>query len=160
MKIPKTNAMRLLDGLDIPYQAWPYPANGATDGLAVAALLGRAPDQLFKTLVACGPAGEILVFCIPVSIELDLKLAARAAGVKSVAMLPQAKLLATTGYVHGGVSPLAMKKAYPTRLHHSALAHPTVLVSAGRVGLQMELAPPDLLRAAQAEIFGGGAEGA
>lgn len=151
MKQQKTNAMRLLEKLDIPYQAHGYATDdGAVDGLSVAKKTGRDPARVYKTLCAKGASGGVLVFCIPVDRELDLKAAARAAGEKSVAMLPLAGVNAATGYVRGGVSPLAMKKAYPTWIDEAAGAMPTILVSGGRVGLQIELAPAGLARAAGA----------
>ena len=110
-----------------------------------ARLLDMDAAKIFKTLVTQAAQG-FYVFIIPVSAELDLKKAARAAGVKSIAMLPQAKLLPLTGYVHGGCSPLGMKKALPTFLDAAAAAQETILVSAGKIGHQIEVAPNDLLR--------------
>ena len=146
-KEEKTNVMRLLDQRKVPYvpHAYPHGEGEAPDGLAVARAVGRDPAQVFKTLVARGASGALYVFDIPVAATLDLKKAARAVGEKSVAMLHQKELLPLTGYVHGGCSPLGMKKSYPTVFHETAAALDTVLVSAGRVGFQVELAPADLL---------------
>ena len=146
-KEEKTNVMRLLDQRKVPYvpHAYPHGEGEAPDGLAVARAVGRDPVQVFKTLVARGASGALYVFDIPVAATLDLKKAARAVGEKSVAMLHQKELLPLTGYVHGGCSPLGMKKSYPTVFHETAAALDTVLVSAGRVGFQVELAPTDLL---------------
>lgn len=149
MKQGKTNAMRILERMGIPYTMHEYDAaGGAIDGVSVAHKTGQDPTRVFKTLVAKGASGAVLVFCIPVERELHLKAAARAAGEKSVAMAPLANLTPLTGYVRGGCSPVGMKKAYPTFLDASALLQGTILVSGGRVGLQIEIAPADLLRAA------------
>ena len=142
----KTNAMRLLDRRKIAYEAHSYPhGDEAVDGVTVARLTGRDPASVFKTLVARAADGRILVFVIPVAAELDLKKAARAAGAKSVAMVRVAELLALTGYVRGGCSPIGMKKQYPSFFHSSMEAQDTVLVSAGKIGWQIELSPQDLL---------------
>ena len=146
-KEEKTNVMRILDQKKIPYTALTYPHEEgvAVDGVTVARTMGQDPDRVFKTLVTRGASGGYYVFDIPVAATLDLKKAARAVGEKSVAMLHQKELLPLTGYVHGGCSPLGMKKSYPTVFHETAAALDTVLVSAGRVGFQVELAPSDLL---------------
>ena len=150
----KTNAMRLLESLGISYVMHQYEAgDGVIDGVSVARKTGQDPARVFKTLVTKGGSGAVLVFCIPVERELDLKRAARAAKEKSVAMLPLADVTPTTGYVRGGVSPMGMKKRYPTFLDSSALKHPTILVSGGRIGLQIELAPQDLLRATAGAVM-------
>ena len=112
---------------------------------------GQDPDRVFKTLVTAGASGGHYVFVIPVAAELDLKKAARSVGEKSVAMLPLAQLTAVTGYVRGGCSPVGMKKAFATRLDETAVLFETVLVSGGRRGLQVELAPDDLLGACGGE---------
>lgn len=150
-KEEKTNVMRMLDKAGVAYRAHAYAHDdGAIDGLAVAAKLDQDPARVFKTLVTQGAGGGYFVFAIPVGAELDLKKAARAVGEKSVAMLPVARLLPVTGYVRGGCSPLGMKKDYPTVLDETALAGAAVCVSAGRIGLQVELAPQDLARLARA----------
>ncbi len=151
MKEEKTNVMRLLEQKRIPYTPHAYPCpNGAVDGETVAGLIGLSPRQVFKTLVTQGASGAHYVFVIPVGGSLDLKAAAKAAGEKSVEMLRQAQLLPLTGYVHGGCSPVGMKKRFPTFLDESAGELATIAVSAGKVGFQVELSPGDLL-----ELTGG-----
>lgn len=140
-EVNKTNAMRLLDKTKTPYEIHAYdPEDGQIHGTAVAEKIGKPPEKVFKTLVAHQGAA-IFVFVIPVAAELDLKLAAKAAGVKKVEMLPLKDLLNRTGYIRGGCSPVGMKKLYPTFLDSSAEDLDTILVSAGKIGLQMELAP-------------------
>ena len=144
----KTNVMRLLDAQKIPYAAHTYRPDPSMSGLDIAALLGEDPDKVFKTLVTAGKSGQHYVFVIPVAEELDLKKAAAASGEKAVAMIRQKELLPLTGYIHGGCSPIGMKKPFPTWIHETALRQEAVFVSAGKVGFQIELAPADLLRAA------------
>lgn len=146
-KEEKTNVMRVLDQKKVPYTAHTYPHDGdaAPDGVSVARMLGQNPDAVFKTLVAKGASGGYYVFDIPVADTLDLKKAAKAVGEKSVAMLPARELLPLTGYVHGGCSPVGMKKRFPTVFHQSCLEHKTICVSAGKVGFQVELNPADLI---------------
>ena len=141
----KTNVMRLLDKKKIPYTPHCYAGTGALSGLEVAATLGEDPARVFKTLVARGRSGAHYVFLVPVSAELDLKKAARAAGEKSVEMIKSKDLLPLTGYVHGGCSPVGMKKPFRTFLDESARDLPAMLVSAGRIGAQVELPPGDLI---------------
>lgn len=149
----KTNVMRVLDRAKIPYTAHFYDASdGRIDGVSVAHKVGLPVQAVFKTLVTRAHGGAVLVFVIPVERELDLKKAARAAAVKSVEMLKQSELLPTTGYVHGGCSPIGMKKHFPTLIDQSAGALPRMAVSAGKIGAQVELAPDDLLRAAEAGL--------
>ena len=147
-KEEKTNVVRILEAAGIPCTAYevPLPKGEVPDGVTAAKLLGKPPEQVFKTLVAQGPKGEHFVFVIPVAETLDLKKAAKAAGVKSVSMLPQKQLLPLTGYVHGGCSPIGMKKQFPTVFHHSALDQETIFVSAGKIGFQVELSPADLMK--------------
>ena len=144
MSQEKTNVMRVLDQKKIPYAPHYYPTDGAVDGVSVAAMLGQDPARTFKTLVTVGASKKNYVFVIPVAAELDLKAAARAVGEKSIAMLKQAQLLPLTGYVHGGCSPVGMKKLLPTVLDQSAQGLETIMVSAGRVGAQVELSPDAL----------------
>ena len=144
-KEEKTNVMRILDQQGIPYTAHTYPADGPIDGVSVAAMLGQDPQQVFKTLVTRAGGGNYYVFDIPVEENLDLKKAAKAVGEKSIAMLPQKELLGLTGYVHGGCSPVGMKKQFPTVFHETAELFDTICVSAGRVGIQVEVAPADLM---------------
>ena len=144
-KEEKTNVMRTLDQKKIPYTAHTYDPDGPIDGVSVAAALGQDPAHVFKTLVTKGASGGYYVFDIPVAENLDLKKAARAVGEKSVAMLPQKELLGLTGYVHGGCSPVGMKKQYPTVFHSTVLDYDTIYISAGKIGAQVELAPKALL---------------
>ena len=144
-KEEKTNVMRTLDQKKIPYTAHTYDPDGPIDGVSVAAALGQDPAHVFKTLVTKGASGGYYVFDIPVAENLDLKKAARAVGEKSVAMLPQKELLGLTGYVHGGCSPVGMKKQFPTVFHETAEIIDTITVSAGKIGYQVELAPADLI---------------
>ena len=155
-KEEKTNVMRTLEQKKIPYTAFSYDPNGPLDGVSVAASLGQDPAAVFKTLVTKGAGGAYYVFDIPVAENLDLKKAAKAVGEKSVAMLPQKELLPLTGYVHGGCSPVGMKKQFPTVFHKTALGYDTVCVSAGKIGAQVECDPKaliDLLRAKTADII-------
>ena len=142
----KTNVMRLLDQRKIPYTPHSYDvSDGALDGLTAASRLGIPPETCFKTLVTVGASKKNHVFVIPVERELDLKAAAKAVGEKAVEMLKQAQLLPLTGYVHGGCSPVGMKKQYPTIFHETAEIIDTILVSAGKIGFQVELEPAALI---------------
>ena len=155
-KEEKTNVMRTLEQKKLPYTAHTYDPAGPIDGVSVAQTLGQLPERVFKTLVTKGASGAYYVFDIPVAENLDLKKAAKAVGEKSVAMLPQKELLPLTGYVHGGCSPVGMKKQFPTVFHETALLYDTVCVSAGKVGFQVECRPGDLvalLRAKTADII-------
>ena len=144
-KEEKTNVMRTLEQKKIPYTAHVYPADGPLDGVSVAAYLGQDPEQVFKTLVTKATGGAYYVFDIPAAENLDLKKAAKAVGEKSIAMLPQKELLPLTGYVHGGCSPVGMKKQFPTVFHETAELFDTICVSAGRIGLQVEVSPAELI---------------
>jgi len=138
----KTNVMRLLDQAGIEYEAHFYDvADGALDGLSVARKMDQDPDQVYKTLVCRGHSGDFKVFVIPVGDELDLKKAARAAGEKSVAMIHQKELLPNTGYIHGGCSPVGMKKPYATTIDDTAADLSLIYVSAGKVGAQVGVDP-------------------
>ena len=142
----KTNVMRTLEQKKIPYTAHSYPhGDEAVDGVTVARLTGQDPARVFKTLVTRSASKKLYVFVIPAAKELDLKKAAKAAGEKSVAMLHVSEINALTGYVRGGCSPVGMKKLYPTLLDRSAADKETILVSAGKIGAQVELRPGDLL---------------
>ena len=140
----KTNVMRLLESRKIPYTAHSYEADPSLTGEEIARILGEDPDRVFKTLVARGKSGQYYVFVIPVCRELDLKKAAKAANEKSIAMILQRELLPLTGYIHGGCSPVGMKKPFPTFLHASAANADKICVSAGKVGFQIEVSPKDL----------------
>ena len=144
-KEEKTNVMRTLEQKKIPYTAFSYDPNGPLDGVSVAASLGQDPAAVFKTLVTKGAGGAYSVFDIPVAENLDLKKAARAVGEKSIVMLPQKELLPLTGYVHGGCSPVGMKKQFPTVFHETVNSLETVTVSAGKIGHQVQVRPGDLL---------------
>lgn len=146
-KEEKTNVMRILEQRGIPYtpHTYPHEEGVAVDGVTVARSMGQDPECVFKTLVARGAGGGLYVFDIPVADSLDLKKAARAVGEKSVAMVHQKELLPLTGYVHGGCSPVGMKKLYPTVFHETAEILDTIVVSAGRIGYQVELAPGELI---------------
>ena len=152
----KTNVMRILDQKKIAYTPHSYPySGGPVDGRSVAAALGVEPEKAYKTLVTQGGSGAYFVFVVPVLLELDLKAAAKAAGEKSVEMIRQAELLPLTGYIHGGCSPVGMKKPFKTFLDESAREKAAIMVSAGKLGRQVELAPQDLaglLRAGFAPI--------
>lgn len=146
-KTAKTNVMRQLDRAKIAYEIREYPHEEgvAVDGVTVARTMGQDPETVFKTLVARGASGGLYVFDIPVADSLDLKKAAKAVGEKAVSMLHQKELLPLTGYVHGGCSPVGMKKQYPTVFHETAEIVDTITVSAGKIGYQVELAPAALM---------------
>lgn len=153
MASDKTNVMRVLEQHKIAYTAHEYPhGKEAVDGVTVAQLLGQNVQQVFKTLVARGKSGGYHVFVIPVAKELDLKKAAKAAGEKAVEMVHVKELLGLTGYVRGGCSPVGMKKAFPTVFDASVQEIPTVIVSAGKIGYQIECAPADLLALTRAKV--------
>ena len=155
-KEEKTNVMRTLEQKKIPYTAHSYDPDGPIDGVSVAQTLGQPAERVFNTLVTKAASGAYYVFDIPVAENLDLKKAAKAVGEKSIAMLPQKELLGLTGYVHGGCSPVGMKKQFPTVFHKTALGYDTVCVSAGKIGAQVECDPKaliDLLRAKTADII-------
>lgn len=140
----KTNAMRIIEKERVEYKVHEYDG-GALSGVEVAAALNEDVERVYKTLVTTAGPGKFYVFVIPVAAELDLKKAAKAAGEKAVEMLPQKQLLPTTGYIHGGCSPVGMKKLFPTFFDSSAEGK-TIFVSGGKVGMQVELACADLLR--------------
>ncbi len=144
-KEEKTNVMRVLDGKKIAYESHTYEPDATLTGEEIAGILGEDPAKVFKTLVTQGKSGAYYVFVVPVQAELDLKKAAKASGEKAVSMIKQKDLLPLTGYVHGGCSPIGMKKQFPTFFHETASAFDKVFVSAGKVGFQIELAPEDLI---------------
>lgn len=146
-KESKTNAMRILDALHIPYGSYTYECREFVDGVQAADILGLPHELVYKTLVTRGADGQYYVFVIPIEAELNLKKAARAVGVKSVDMLPVKEINAVTGYIRGGCTAIGMKKTYTTRIDASAGRLPEMIVSGGRIGSQIRLAPDDLLRA-------------
>lgn len=147
----KTNAIRILEKSKVVYELIEYDIeDGVLDGVAVAAKTGQSEETVFKTLVTLVSQHELLVFLIPVAQELDMKKAAKAAGVKRLEMLPLKDLTSKTGYVRGGCSAIGMKKSYPTIIDNSALQLEQMIVSAGKPGLQMKLKPNELARCTDA----------
>ena len=142
----KTNAMRILDRNKVPYEILNYECDEFIDGLHTAQATGAPVEQSFKTLVAKGKSGGYYVFVIPIAEEVDLKAAARSVGEKSVEMIHVKDLQKVTGYIRGGCSPLGMKRPYPTVVDESCKKCETIIVSAGKIGFQVELHPDDLLR--------------
>jgi len=140
----KTNVMRVLDSKKISYEKHTYEADPTLTGEEIAGILGEPVEHVFKTLVTVAKTGEHYVFVIPVAAELNLKKAAKAAGEKSIDMIKQKELLPLTGYVHGGCSPVGMKKPFKTFVHSTAETLDKIYVSAGRVGAQIELSVKDL----------------
>ena len=145
-KEEKTNVMRVLEQKKIPYESHSYTPDATLTGEEIAGILGENPNHVFKTLVTRGKTGQYYVFVVPVAEDLDLKKAAKASGEKSIEMIKQKELLPLTGYVHGGCSPIGMKKAFATFIHESAADLPRMYVSAGKVGFQVELSPQDLAK--------------
>ncbi len=149
----KTNAIRILEVSNVAHAVREYDvADGRIDGVSVAVKCGRSPDMVFKTIVTTGKVTGLNVFVIPVEFELDLKKAAVAADDKYVEMTKSKDLEPLTGYVHGRCSPVGMKKMFPTFIDETALLNDTICVSAGRIGLQVELAPQDLAGAVNAKF--------
>ena len=141
----KTNAIRLLENTDIAFRVLEYPVeDNLIDARSIAAKLHLPQEQVFKTLVAESPEHDHFVFVVPADGELDLKKAARAAGTKSIRMIPQKELLPLTGYIHGGCSPVGMKKQFPTFLEETAILFDTIYVSGGRIGCTLAIAPEEL----------------
>lgn len=137
-KEEKTNAIRLLEQRKLTFAVHDYTRTGALGGMEVAACLNENPDKVFKTLVTVGKSGGHFVFLVPVNRELDLKKAAKAVGEKSIEMIKAKELLPLTGYVHGGCSPIGMKKLFPTIIDESAAAFPEIFFSGGKIGFQIE----------------------
>lgn len=148
----KTNAMRILETRKIPYVQHTYECEEFIDGLQIADLLGLPYEKVYKTLVTAGSSKNYFVFVIPIAAELDLKAAARSVGEKSVEMLHVKEINAVTGYIRGGCTAIGMKKQYVTRIDSSARQLEKMIVSGGRLGSQLELAPEDLAGAAGAEF--------
>lgn len=151
-KEDKTNVMRVLDSLKLPYEHREYKKDPKLTGADVARSLGENADAVFKTLVTVSKSKKYYVFMIPVERELDLKKAARAVGEKSIDMIAQKELLPLTGYVHGGCSPIGMKKQFHTSAHESALGFEEIMFSAGRVGSQIKMRVDDLKKAIPIEF--------
>ena len=142
----KTNVMRILDRAKVPYKPWFYrAADGAIDGLSVAAKMGQNVAQVYKTLVTRGAGGDYFVFVVPVAKELNLKAAAKSVNEKSVQMIRVSEINKVTGYIRGGCSPIGMKKRFRTVIDSSCEGQPSVFVSGGRIGSQVEVAPRDLI---------------
>lgn len=148
----KTNAMRILESMKIPFVHYTYECEEFIDGLRVADQLGLPYEKVYKTLVAIGNSRNYFVFVIPIAEELDLKAAARSVGQKSVELIHVKEIPSITGYIRGGCTAIGMKKQYVTRIDTSAKERQTIIVSGGRIGSQLELAPSDLAKAARAEF--------
>ncbi|MGN0432768.1 MAG: Cys-tRNA(Pro) deacylase [Lachnospiraceae bacterium] len=147
----KTNAMRILDSMKISYEHYTYECAEFVDGIQIADMLKLSHEKVYKTLVTQGNSKNYFVFVIPIEAELDMKKAARAVGEKSVSMLHVKEINAVTGYIRGGCTAIGMKKQYTTRVAKEAQQLPRIIVSGGRLGSQIELAPDDLVKAAGAE---------
>lgn len=151
--VKKTNVARLLDKAKVSYELIPYEVDeNDLSAQHVAAGLGENIEQVFKTIVLHGDKSGHFVCVIPGELEIDLKLAAKVSGNKKCELLPLKELLPTTGYIRGGCSPVGMKKAFPTYIHESCMNFPYIYVSAGIRGLQIKLAPADLIKETRAEI--------
>ena len=148
----KTNVMRMLDKAKVSYKHYTYADTEAISGIEVATVLNQNPLQVFKTLVTVGKSGQHYVFLIPVEKELDLKKAAHAVGEKSVEMLKSKELLPLTGYIHGGGSPIGMKKFFPTTIDESAKNFETIIFSAGKIGYQVEVSLDELKKVIRFEL--------
>lgn len=148
----KTNAMRILDRMKISYEHYTYECDEFTDGMQIVELLQLDPEQVYKTLVTVSPGRDYFVFVIPVAGELDLKKAARVVGQKSLAMIHVKDINQITGYIRGGCTAVGMKKQYVTVIDSSAESLSSMIVSGGRIGSQIELAPEDLAKASCADF--------
>ena len=152
-KETKTNAMRILDQAGVPYEIHTYDvSDDLIDGVSVARKCNEDPEQVFKTLVTVGNDKEHYVFVISVAEKLDLKECAKAVGVKSVEMIPQKELLKLTGYIHGGCSPIGMRKKFVTVYDETIVLFDKILVSGGRVGTQVEVGVEDLLNVTEGKV--------
>ena len=151
-KETKTNAMRILESMKIPYVHMTYTCDEFVDGLQIADMLSLPYEKVYKTLVTIGSSKDYFVFVIPIAQELDLKAAARSVGQKSVEMIHVKDINKITGYIRGGCTAVGMKKQYVTRIDSSARELSKIIVSGGRIGSQLELSPEDLARAAGAEF--------
>lgn len=148
----KTNAIREVEAAGYPFSFEEFECEGAPSGMEVAAMLGLDPDQVFKTLVTQGKGGQHYVFMVPVAEELDLRKAATAVGEKSIAMIKSRELLPLTGYIHGGCSPIGMKKPFPTTIDETAQLFDEIFFSGGRIGCQIKMNPDDLAEMVQASF--------
>lgn len=153
VKEEKTNAMRLLEVNNVVYRSHEYDPEKAISALEVAKSLNENPEQVFKTLVTTSKSKNHYVFVIPGNAELDLKKAAKAAGEKFIELIPQRELLPLTGYIHGGCSPIGMKKQFATFIDETALLFDSIIISGGRIGFQVELNPNDLAELIQANFY-------
>lgn len=150
--LDKTNVMRILEQKKISYEMYTYETTEAISGVEVASILKQDPNQVFKTLVTIGNSKNNYVFMIPVHKELDLKKAAKAVGEKSISMIKSKELLPLTGYIHGGCSPIGMKKQFKTTIDQTAANFETIIFSAGKIGFQVEVAPVDLKKIVRFEF--------
>ena len=148
----KTNAMRILESMKIPYEHYTYQCDEFVDGLQIADMLGLPYEKVYKTLVTVGNSKNYFVFVIPIAEELDLKAAARSVGEKNVEMIHVKDINQITGYIRGGCTAVGMKKQFVTRIDSTALNQEKIIVSGGRIGSQLELLPQDLAKAARAEF--------
>lgn len=147
----KTNAMRILESLKIPFTHYTYECEEFVDGIQVADMLGLPHEKVYKTLVTVGSSKNYFTFVIPIAEELDLKKAAKSVGEKNVEMIHVKDINAITGYIRGGCTAIGMKKQFVTRVDQAAESLELMIVSGGRIGSQIELKPEDLLKAAKAE---------
>lgn len=148
----KTNVMRILDKKKISYKSYSYVDTNAISGVEVAKVLNQNPDQVFKTLVTVGKSKNYYVFVIPVEHELDLKKAAKSVGEKSIEMIKSKELLPITGYIHGGCSPIGMKKSFVTTIDSSVEKFETFIFSAGKIGYQVEISLNDLRKVIRLQL--------
>ncbi len=151
-KNEKTNVMRLLEQKKVPYESYTYADTEAISGIEVATVLNQDPNQVFKTLVTIGASKNYYVFMIPVHKELDLKKAAKSVGEKSIAMIKSKELLPLTGYIHGGCSPIGMKKQFVTTIHETASDFESIIFSAGKIGYQVEVSLESLKKMIRYEL--------
>ena len=149
----KTNVMRVLDSKKVEYKSYSYANTEALSGTDVASVLGQNPNQVFKTLVTVGKSNKNYVFVVPVAKELDLKKGAAAVGEKKIEMIKSKELLALTGYIHGGCSPIGMKKFFTTVIDKSAENFDTIIFSAGKIGYQVEVSLNDLSKVIRFSLF-------
>lgn len=148
----KTNVMRILDRGKIPYKSFDYEDSGAVSGVDVAKALNISPRQMFKTLVTVGKSNKYYVFLVPVAKELDLKKASDKVGEKLISMIKSKDLLGLTGYIHGGCSPIGMKKTFTTIIDESAREFHSIIFNAGKIGYQVEVSLSDLEKVIKFEL--------